>query len=697
MTGVETRDGWRPASGRARLTVDGRLDGLHFGDAVEVVALLSLPDGASNPGEVDYAGLLRDRRVTAQLRGRGSAEAVTRLDEGWRHSFLGRVAAVRGWGTRALAESIDADESGLAAALLLGDGTALDRAEWDAYVRTGVVHVLAISGQHLVVLAWFAWLALRAGGVRRRHGAWAVALLLVGYAILTGGRPSAVRAAVMVAVVCGAIVLRRPLRPANAFALAWLIVLGFNPTDPFTAGCQLSFVSVFVLVWGAGRWLAPRSPAPLEQLIDESRTLAEKGFRAAVRGTGVAFAVSLVLGVVNGPLVLAWQNIASPVGIVFGPPLVLLTSVALIAGFLVLLTAPLGAWLAWPFARATEWSLAACGWLVEVAEQVPGGWVYAPAPAPGWLVGFYAGVAAVVLLAGRPRRIAGVALAAWTLLGLAPPSRQLPADELRVTFLHVGHGGCVVVEPPDGRVILYDAGTTLGPDAVRRTVAPYLWHRGVRRVDEVFLSHADLDHFNGLPALLDRFPVGLVTLTPSFRDRPTGGVRATLDALERRRVPTRVAVAGNVFSAGDVVFEVLHPPPVGPDGEENVRSLVLLLRHAGNTVLLTGDLEGAGQDRVTQVPAPRVDVMQAPHHGGKDANARRVGDGRYVPGPAATWARPRLVVSCQKAGPTDHLRAAYGDVWDTPTTGAVVLRSHPSGLVAGAYRTGEVRVVRRGG
>ncbi|MFO0800850.1 MAG: ComEC/Rec2 family competence protein [Gemmataceae bacterium] len=700
VTAVETSDGWRPASGRARLTVDGRLDGLHLGDAVEVAALLSLPDGPSNPGELDYAALLRDRRITAILRGRGSTEAVTRLDEGWRNTPLGWVAALRGWGTRALTDAIDPDEAGLAAALLLGDGTALDRAEWDAYVRTGVVHVLAISGQHLVVLGWFAWLLLRVAGVRRRHGAWAVALLLVGYAVLTGGRPSAVRAAVMVSVVCGAIVLRRPQRPANAFALAWLIVLGFNPADPFTAGCQLSFVSVFVLVWGAGRWLAPRPLTPLEELVEESRTLPERLLRRAARWVAVGFAVSVILGVVNGPLVLAWQNIASPVGVVLGPPLVFLTSVALLTGFVVLLTAPLAGWLAWPFARVTEWSLAGCGWLVDLAERVPGGWVYAPAPPAWWLVGFYALVAVAVLLDGRGRRVGVAVLAAWLLLGLVPPGRRLPADELLITFLHVGHGGCIVLEPPDGRVMLYDAGTTLGPDAIRRTVAPYLWHRGVRRVDEVFVSHADLDHFNGVPALLDRFPLGLVTLTPSFRDRPTPAVRATLEYLEKRNVPTRVASAGNGFAAGDVTIEVLHPPADGPPGEENVRSLVLLVRHAGNTVLVTGDLEGEGQERVTRLPAPRVDVLLAPHHGAKDANTRRAGVDHWQPGPIALWARPRLAVSCQKAGSTEHLRVAYAavgaDVWDTPTAGAIVLRSHPTGLVAEAFRTGEVRVVRRG-
>src|SRR5262249_33526710 len=160
---------------------------------------------------------------------------VTRLEEGWRASLFGWLGVVRGWGTRALQEALPADESGLAAALLLGDNAALDRDEWENFVRTGVVHVLAISGQHLLVLAAFVWVVLRALGVRRRHGAWVVAGVMIGYMLLTGARPSAVRATVMVCAFCAAIVLRRPVIPANLFALAWLVVLIINPTDPFTA------------------------------------------------------------------------------------------------------------------------------------------------------------------------------------------------------------------------------------------------------------------------------------------------------------------------------------------------------------------------------------------------------------------------------------------------------------------------------
>ncbi|MDY3553782.1 ComEC/Rec2 family competence protein [Gemmata sp. JC717] len=695
---VDGATGWRSASGRVRLSVEGRLDDLHCGDAVQVVGRLSLPEGPANPGERDYRGLLLDKRITADLRVKRSADPVVRIEEGWRASLFGWLAVLRGWGTRALAQALPKDEAGLATALLLGDSTALDREEWDAYVRTGVIHVLAISGQHLVILGAFAWAVLRLCGFRNRHSAWAVALLLLGYALLTGARPSAMRAAVMVCAICGGIVLRRRVILANVLAFAWLVVIALNPTDPFTAGCQLSFLCVFVLLFGAVRWLKPRDLTPIEQLIDETRGPTERAARAALRWAWNLFAVGFILTAVNVPLVLAWQNVASPVAVLIGPPLVVLTGVALIAGFVLLVVSPLGVWAAWPFARVTEACLAGCEWIVHLADRVPGGHVYAPGPPMWWLVGFYVLVAGLVLLDGRRSRQLFVALVVFStfgaVLGLAPRA----SDEMRVTFLAVGHGGCVVVEAPDGRVLLYDTGTTAGPDAVRRVVAPYLWSRGVTRIDEVFLSHADLDHFNGVPELFRRFHIAQVTMTPTFPDKNSPGVEAVLAALDRHNVPRGFATAGQRFVAGDVALEVLHPPPGGLEGNENVRSLVLLVRHGAHTVLLTGDLEGEGQARVTARPVPPVDVMLAPHHGAKSANAPRGVAGAPEPGAMAAWARPKLVVSSQRAGTaTEHLHRSYrgATVWDTPSAGAVTVRSHRTGLVADAFRSGERQVIER--
>jgi competence protein ComEC len=700
VTAVDGVEGWQPASGRVRLSVEGRLDDLHCGDRVEVTGRLGRPDGPHNPGERDYRSFLLDNRITADLRVKRSADPVVRLEEGWRSSLFGWLAAIRGWGARALERNMP-DESGLATALLLGDSTALDREEWDVYVRTGVIHVLAISGQHLVILGWFLWLILRALGVRQRHGAWAVAAFLLAYALMTGGRPSALRAAVMVCVVCGGIILRKRINRANALAFAWLIVLGANPTDPFTAGCQLSFLSVFILIWGASQWLAPRDPTPVEQLIEEARSVPEKMVRASLRALWEAFAISTIITVINAPLVLAWQNVASPVAVLLGPPLVLLTAIALVSGFLVLIVSPLGAVIAWPFARITEWCLAACEWLVHLGDRLPFGYVYTPAPPMWWLVGFYVLIAGLVLFDGVKARRCLSAVVMWTVIGLGVGCVPRPSDEARITFLAVGHGGCVVIETPDGRVFLYDTGTTAGPDAVRRVIAPYLWSRGINRVDEVFLSHADLDHFNGLPELLRRFHVERVTMTPTFSDKETQGVEVVLAELAKRGVRTRIVVAGERFGAGTVLFEVLHPPLPGPKKNENERSMVLLVRHEGHTVLLTGDLEGEGQALTTTKPIAPVDVMLAPHHGGKTANAPRGPPDKPEAGVMAAWARPRLVVASQRAGtPTEHLHASYGavgaTVWDAPTAGAVTVHSHATGAFAECFRTGDTRVLAHG-
>jgi competence protein ComEC len=362
--------------------------------------------------------------------------------------------------------------------------------------------------------------------------------------------------------------------------------------------------------------------------------------------------------------------------------------VALVSGFLTIVVGPLG-----PVAELPAWvttqALSAAGWLARQAVTVPGGSVFTSAPPSWWMVGFYVLLAAGVLLDRRWQNHFILVLLGWVVFGLIRPSASRDSSELRVTFLAVGHGGCAVLECPDGRCLMYDAGSTVGPAMIRRVVAPYLWHRGVTRIDELFVSHADTDHFNGVAALLERFPVGQITLTPSFAEKPTPEVAAALHAFESHRIPVRVAVAGDRFVADDVTLDVLHPPPVGPPGIENERSLVLAVHHAGHTVLLTGDLEKAGTARVVGLPPRPVDVMMAPHHGSRAALTRELLD----------WGRPRFVVVSRGAergntvGPADTRPAT---LWDTWNAGAVTIRSHSTGVIAEAFRTGDRLVVTRG-
>jgi competence protein ComEC len=693
VTLVENDHGWRAASGRVRLTVAGALDDIHAGDTVEVNGWLSSPIGPANPGEFDWAEHARDERIRANLNVRKTPHGVVRLESGWSSSAASWMAAIRGWGRRTLEASLPPDEAAVAVALLLGDGSAMTNDDWAIYIRTGVIHALAISGQHLVVLAAFLWLALRLAGVRRKRGAWLVGLSLFAYALITGGRPPAMRSAVQVAAICGAIVLRRISSPGNTFALAWLAVLLLKPTDIADTGCLLSFLCVGVLIWGISPWFEPTEVDPLHQLIVASRPAWLRVTIAVGKWIAAGYIVTLVLGLAVMPLTGSRYHLISLVGILIGPPVVLLTSIALISGFLLLLIAAIVPSLAMPFAWLTQVSLSANTRLVTWADRLPTGHVYVGDVPDWWLLGFYAGLFATMLMPMVRHRWKTMALAAivWLAVGLLPGLVRPRDDALRVTFLAVGHGGCTVFETPDGRTILFDAGTIGGPEIAQRVIAPYLWHRGIHRIDDILISHADLDHFNGLPALLERFRVGRVLITPTFSAKPTPGVYATLKAITDAGVSMRIIHAGDRLVSGDVTFDVLHPPAAGPDGVENFRSMTVRVEHAGHSLLLTGDLQGSGLESVLTQKAHAVDVLQAPHHGSRTSNTPAV----------AAWARPRVVVSCEgpPTWPTnvpmmyaDH-GARYLGTWPH---GAVTFVSHKSGLIVETFCTREKLVVRSG-
>jgi competence protein ComEC len=691
-TALKQGDSWIPVCGKALVHVTGHADGVHVGDEVEVTGRLIAPRGPANPGEDDHAALLRDRGIGAEIVVRRTAAGVTRLDRSWPRSPTGWLMVIRGWGQDQLRDLLPAEQGTVATALLLGEGSTMTHEDWQRYIRTGVVHALAVSGLHLVILSGFLWRLLRVFGLNRRQAASLVALVILAYAVLTGGRPPAVRAAVMVLAFCGGLLLRRTVLASNSLALAWLVVLLINPAALVEPGCQLSFLSVAVLYWGVGPWLRP-DPDPLEQLVEQTRPPWQKLFLVPGRWVLNSYILSFGLWMALLPLISAHYHLVTLAGLVLGPPVLGLTAVALVSGFLMLALAAVWQPLAFPFAALTRACLFLSSRLVYQGDRFPGGHWYVGNIPTWWLWGFYGGLLLVLSSAWlRARwRTAVVTGVLWTALGLAGAFVRLPADELRCTFLAVGHGGCTVFETADGRTLLYDAGAITGPDVTRRQIAPFLWHRGIRRIDEIFLSHADLDHFNGLPALLDRFAVGQVSCTPTFADKATPGVRFTLELLEKQRIPVRVLRAGDRLQAVDVDFEVLHPPSVGPDGNENTRSLVLLVHHAGHSLLLTGDLEGAGLERVLGQSAPKVDVLMAPHHGSRVSNTPRL----------AAWAHPGAVVSCEgpprgglrHSEPYTALGARFLGTWPH---GAVTIHSHSTGLVLETYQTGERLVLHRG-
>jgi competence protein ComEC len=291
-------------------------------------------------------------------------------------------------------------------------------------------------------------------------------LVLFGYALLAGGRPPVLRSAVMVGVFCGSMILRRPALTANAFALGWIVVAAVNPSDLFDTGCQLSFLAVAILYWGTG-WLRP-SADPLDRLIEESRPAWQRALLGMGRAILSVYAITALIWLAAAPLVAARYHTVSPIAILIGPPVVLLTTVALLSGFLLLLSALV----CWPlvpiFALVTRLSLAGCDLIVGSCDRLPLTIFVGDVP-EWWLWGFYLGLLTCLMLPSLRLhwRWATLAGAAWLALGLMSAAARPAANEMRCTFLAVGHGGCTVIETPDGRTLLYDAGALAGRQVPR--------------------------------------------------------------------------------------------------------------------------------------------------------------------------------------------------------------------------------------
>lgn len=656
---------WRPVAGNVQVTVIGRVPDINIGDEVELLGRLALPGEAMNPGERGQDAFLRDQGITTILIVL-DADEVTTIREGWPTNLFGWLAILRGWGQETLGRELSSQQD-VAAALLLGEGGAMSGDAWEAYQRTGVIHVLAISGQHLVVLAGFLWFAARFFAIRRRNIALAIALLLIGYALLAGGRPPVMRAAWVVAAYCGGIVLQRPVSHANTFALAWIGVVATNPCDIFDAGCQLSFLAVAILVYGVGRWLEIADD-PLRAAIDASRPWYWRVAFWVGRWIAASYLANAIVWLAVTPLVAANFHVAAPVALLIGPPMTLLTSVALLAGFGLLIFAGWFWPLAWVFGWVTQMSLAGCEWIVTSAQEIPGAYFFVSDIPAWWLWGFYLGLLLAISLPLTARQgwcalCAGVL---WLAVGITVMLWPHSSNEFRCTFVAVGHGGCTVIESPSGKVIVYDAGATAGPNVTRFHIAPFLWSRGIRHIDELILSHADLDHFNGVPQLADRFSIGRVVSTPTFVGRTTPAVKKTLAALESRGIRIDVATRGMRWEVDGVQFEALHPPVKGPEGKENARSLVLRVRHGAWSMLLTGDLEEEGLVQVLAARTEKVDLLMAPHHGSDKANIPAL----------AKWAGPKLVVSSQTAPTSRRASVAMYE-----KSGARFLGTWPHGAI----------------
>ncbi|MFM9552048.1 ComEC/Rec2 family competence protein [Streptomyces caniscabiei] len=635
-----------------------------------------LPSTRVRVGAHAVPAMVGGDRVAGVLRVRGGGAPVV-VDEA---SAVQRVAGRLRAGLREATDGLDADARALLPGFVVGDTSRVPAELDEAFRATDLTHLLAVSGANFtILLALFigppglAQRAERKGlaprlGIPLRATALAGGALTLGFVIVCRPDPSVVRAAA-----CGSIALlaiatgrRRSLIPALATAVLLLVLY-----DPWLARSYGFLLSV--LATGALLTLAPRWSAALQRRRVPPRpaeALAAAGAAQAVCAPVVAV-LSAKVSLVAVPCNLLAEFAVAP---------------ATVLGFATLATAPV----AMPVAECLAWCASwPAGWIADIARtgaSLPGAGVDWPG---SWAGALLLGLVTVVVvlvgrrLVSRPWLV-GACLMAFLLVVVQPPplTRVItgwPPPGWRFVMCDVGQGDATVLAAGDGAGVVVDA----GPDPV--LVDRCLTSLGITEIPLVVLTHFHADHVMGLPGVLRGRSVGAIATT-GFEE-PVEQAAFVRREAAARRIPLTRAVAGEERRTGGLTWRVLWPPgdQAAPDGP-NDASVTMLVRSAGLTLLLLGDLEPPGQRELARSPEAAVlgavDVVKVAHHGSAYQD----------PGLIRAMAPELALISVGADNPYGH--PAPSTVAALRAGGATVLRTDEDGAVAVAGTAEELLVAR---
>lgn len=489
-------------------------------------------------------------------------------------------------------------------ALILGRRGGIDPELQDRFARSGLVHLLSISGFHVGLITAWIFLLCRLALVSRPAALTVAAGTSALYVVFLGWPAPAARAAALAVVVARCRTRQRHVQANALLSATCLVVLVVDPWAALDLGGWLSAAAL----WGATRFTRW-----------SDRALG-RGFwaRTAASSLGATLATAPITAGFLGTVALA--------GLVLNFPAIPIAALAVPGVLASLALSSIWTSGAEALAAGAGLGLHLLELCAAAGEAVPVGYV---AMEPGDLGSLlpWVGILGLALwilgerntLAESGRRLGWCAAAAcW--LRLAPLQPLASADGgggLALHFLDVGQGDAALIQTPGGHWLAVDAGPrSVRDDAGRRVVAPFLERRGVRALAAILVSHAHADHLGGVPWLLRRFGVGAVIEPGAPVADPLYG--ALLAVLDSAGIPWHPARAGERFDLDGVRFTVLHPSPGWADWGEDVNedSLVLLLEYGEFEALFTGDAGFPAEAALRGAVGP-VDLLKVGHHGSR--------------------------------------------------------------------------------
>jgi|CXWL01.1.fsa_nt_gi competence protein ComEC len=727
---VQGEDDWRVASGAIRVTIREAVLDLAEGDSVELFGQSVALRPPQNPGAFDWRSYYRQQGVVARMYC-DQRENIVRLGREGAGFASWLKAKTRGLLTDDIAASA-AEEGSLLEAMVLGHRSRFDRRLNEVFTRAGCVHFIAASGTNIVVLMATVWFAGRLLGLDKRRCAWVMIVAIVLYGIVAEARPPILRACVMGLMFCLALLLQRATSHFNWICAAAIVLCLIDPMMDFDAGFQLSFAAVLGVaylapaIWQAlkdsywwFRLVALRDPyARADQHLRKVAerfaplTFRQRFIRSSwkiVRFVAVICAVSVGAWLSGLPITALWFQRMQPWGVLSSVLVYPLMSIVMVLGLVKVGLAVISPTLAGAVTSALTAVDAVMIRLVEWMANLPAA---SPiiSPPPWWLAASFYLFLFTFTLTFRSKQTAPSAtgddaagpfvpdknarstfcvLASLALLAASSIAWHFDGEKgsrLSVTVLAVGSGTAIVMELPDGETILYDAGSLGVANAGKNVIAPFLRHRGIRRIDRLYVSHPNLDHFSGIPELIAEIPIGPILWNHCFESLapPRSPAKKLVSHLKSLGHEADILGAHQIqWESDGVLFEKLWPPPGSCTNlTANDSSTVLRVSFAGRSILLTGDITDVAERALVRAANLHADVLLLPHHG-----SVRAGTGEFL---KAVGADVLIRSSGQRlADTTNGLQKLIGGttIYNTADCGAVTIVVDENGLRVEPWHT----------
>ncbi|MGH2568302.1 MAG: DNA internalization-related competence protein ComEC/Rec2, partial [Bacteroidota bacterium] len=589
------------------------LEKLQVGTAVRVVGVLEEYPRPRNPGDFDYGRYLELNDVHGVVAVRDSSQLVV-MNLSGEASFHSVLSGVRN-SLLSLVERMHNDRtSAFLRGILLADRSKIAADVKQAFVDTGTIHVLAVSGLHvgIVAVVFYGFFGLLR--LSRRAVVYATMLGLLGYMLLTGSPPSVVRATIMALVLLSGNLFERKIDVYQSLGVAAILLLLWDTNNLFNVGFQLSFSAVFSIVY-----LYPIFVKILHRIPERFEEV--KLLNPVLK----LFAVSLAAQLGTLPFTAFYFDRISVVALLANLVVVPIIGFNVMLGFATLAFAPLSLWVAKCYAVFNEWLVSFLLGFVKAAASVPVAYYDASHFEATFPALYYVGLLGLVNLDNK-KVFKFAMIAGLLLLNFVVYSKVVGEEKgsLCVTFVDVGQGDAILLEFPNGKNALIDAGpTSLSYDAGERIVAPLLKFKTIEKLDALIMSHPHSDHIGGVPFLLERFKVGRV-IEPALKGE-SALYRRIHDVAQQRGVAVLQCSAGDTIHVDDQArLYVLHPylPRDSSTNLNNV-SLVVKLVYGSSELLLTGDAELEVERKLIgrYHPILSSDLLKVGHHGSNTSSS----------------------------------------------------------------------------